>query len=172
LGFVFREGEIEFYVGVDFADGFDDFVIVGGVDGEGDEIFTEIDRQFVGVRVQEQRGHVLNRKFIFDKPETDIEILLVHGVFRFDKNAGNDGNPEKTNEDKQGGLQVFVKAVYTEFDDTIRAEPDTEQEKGKGAECEKIFRRREFIGESFYVLRVFHIFIIARRKKKGKPITR
>ena len=105
-----------------------------------------------------------------DKAETDIKILFVNGVFRLDKNTDDDGNPEKTNENKQGGLQIFVKAVYAELGDTVGAKPDADKEKGDGAKGEEIFRRREFIGEFFEVLLVFHVFIITRRKKKGKLI--
>ena len=67
-------------------------------------------------------------------------------------------------------MQIFVKAVYAEFGDTIGTESDPDKEKSDCAEGEEIFCRCKFIGEFFDILRGFHIFIITRQKKKGKPI--
>ena len=100
LGFIFRKGEVEFDIGIDCADGFDDFVVPNGVDGKHNKGFPEINGQFIFVRVQKQRSHILDGVFILDEAKTDIEILFVNGVFRFDKDTDDDGNPEKANENK------------------------------------------------------------------------
>ena len=69
-------------------------------------------------------------------------------------------------------MQVFIETVYAEFEDTVGAETDTEQKEGDSAKGEKVFRRREFIGETFYILLILHNFIITLREKKGKLIAR
>ena len=170
FGSFFRHCKAEFHVRIDLADRFDNFVVVGRINGEDGVIFPEINGQFVGVRIEEQRGHVFDRKFILDKSETGIEILLVYGVFRFYEDTDNDGNTQKTNRDKQGGLQVFGKAVDAEFSDTVNANADTAKTKCYNTEREQIHRRGEFIGKSFDIFLVLHIFIITRGRKKCKPI--